>query len=145
MSRNLPVGVSKDPHQPTRPPETARTEGPWAAPNPLYGRSRIGKKTTRIVRFESGFQNISPGEPKLTELFIIKKKVDLTFQSSRTAHAQQISNASPRLKAHTFPTWILAVHHKLKFKIKGVDESKTEHEMTGYSGTITHFKSTVII
>ena len=47
----------------------------------IYGRSRIGKKTTRIVRFGSGFQNISPGEPEPTELFIIKKKkVDLTFQ-----------------------------------------------------------------
>ena len=46
---------------------------------------------------------------------------------------------------HTFPTWISAIHLKLKFKINGVDESKTEHDMTGYSGTITHFKSTIII
>ena len=46
---------------------------------------------------------------------------------------------------HTFPTWISAVHLKLKFKINSVDKSKTEHDMTGYSGTITHFKSTIII
>ena len=47
-----------------------------------YGRSRIGKKTTRIFRFGSGFQNISPGKPEPTELVIIKKKkVDLTFQT----------------------------------------------------------------
>jgi len=38
----LYLGVSKDPHQSTRLPETARTEGPRAAPNPLHGRSRIG-------------------------------------------------------------------------------------------------------
>ena len=47
----------------------------------IYGWSWIGKKTTRIVRFGSRFKNISPEEPELTELFIIKKKkVDLTFQ-----------------------------------------------------------------
>ena len=39
-----------------------------------YGQSRIGKKTTRIFRFGSGFQNISPGKPEPTELVIIKKK-----------------------------------------------------------------------
>ena len=39
-----------------------------------YSQSRIGKKTTRIIRFGSGFQNISPEEPELTELFIIKNK-----------------------------------------------------------------------
>ena len=47
--------------------------------------------------------------------------------------------------SHTILTWISAIHLKLKFKINGVDESKTEHDMTGYSGTITHSKSTVII
>ena len=31
---HLELGVSKDPHQPTRPPETARTKGPRTAPNP---------------------------------------------------------------------------------------------------------------
>ena len=46
---------------------------------------------------------------------------------------------------HTFPTWISAVHLKLKFKINGVDESKIDHNMTGYNGTITHSKSTIII
>ena len=30
----LLLGVSKDPHQPIRPSETARIEGPRAAPNP---------------------------------------------------------------------------------------------------------------
>ena len=40
---------------------------------------------------------------------------------------------------------ISAIHLKLKFKINGVDESKTEHDMTDYSDTITHSKSTVII
>ena len=29
--------------------------------------------------------------------------------------------------------------------MNGVDESKTDHDMTGYSGTKTYFKSTVII
>ena len=68
----------------------ASTDPPaWNRPNQrstggsesTYGRSRIGKKTTRIVWFGSGFQNISPGKPEPTELFIIKKKkVDLTFQ-----------------------------------------------------------------
>ena len=38
--------------------------------------------------------------------------------------------------SHTILTWISAIHLKLKFKINGVDESKTEHDMTGYSGTI---------
>ena len=99
-----------------------------------YGRSRIGKKTTRIFRFGSGFQNISPGKPKPTELVIIKKKkkrkksrIDISdsvicvaVHQNRTAHALP----SPRLKAYTFPTWTSAVHHKIKFKMNGVDEVK---------------------
>ena len=48
-----------------------------------YGRSRIGKKTTRIVRFGSGFQNISPGKPEPTALvIIIKKKSRLDISDS---------------------------------------------------------------
>ena len=40
---------------------------------PTYGRSWIEKCTTRILRFGSGFQNISSGKPEPTELVIIKK------------------------------------------------------------------------
>ena len=38
------LGVSKDPHKPTRPPETARTEGPRAAPNPATVGHGLGRK-----------------------------------------------------------------------------------------------------
>ena len=139
----------------TRINRPARTEGPRAAPNPLYGQSRIDKWKIRIVQFGFGFQNISPEKPELTELFIIfkkkKKKEDLTSVDSvhhmpRTAHAQQCQpETQSKLFPHTFPTWISAIHLKLKFKINGVDERKTEHDMTSYSGKITHSKSTVII
>ena len=62
------------------------------------------------------------------------------------AHAQQCQpETQSSFFSHTIPTWISAIHLKLKFKINGVDESKTEHDMTDYSDTITHSKSTVII
>ena len=63
-----------------------------------------------------------------------------------TAHAQQCQpETQSNFFSHTILTWISAVHLKLKFKINGVDESKIDHNMTGYNGTITHSKSTIII
>ena len=67
-SRGVQGPASPDPPARNR-PDRRSTGGSEST----YGRSRIGKKTTRIFRFGSGFQNISPGKPEPTELVIIKK------------------------------------------------------------------------
>ena len=131
--------MSSDPHQPTRPnrrstsgsESTLRSVTDWQVKNPNSSvRIRVTKYFTE--------------KPEPTELFIIiiiiKKRFDISTshaRKSRTAHAQQCQpETQSKIFPHTFPTWISAVHLKLKFKINGVDESKTEHDMTGYSGTI---------
>ena len=139
--------MSSDPHQPTRPnrrstggsESTLRSVTDWQVKNPNSSvRIRVSKYFTRETRTDRIIYNK-------------KKKEDLTSVDSvhhmpRTAHAQQCQpETQSKLFPHTFPTWISAVHLKLKFKINGVDERKTEHDMTSYGGKITHSKSTVII
>ena len=72
-----------------------------------YGRSRIGKKTTRIFRFGFGFQNISPGKPEPTELFIIKKKsrldISLSDLCSRSLEQNSPCLAQPETQSSHLP------------------------------------------
>ena len=72
---------------------------------------------------------------------------DITYQEQPmpSQHQQCQPETQSNFFSHNIATWISAVHLKLKFKINGVDESKTEHGMTDYSGIITHSKSMVII
>ena len=89
MTRGVQGPASIDPPARNRP--NRRSTGGFES---TYGRSRIGKKTTRIVRFGSGFQNISPGKPEPTELVIKKSRLDISdsvicvaVHQNRTAHA----------------------------------------------------------
>ena len=58
-----PVGVSKDPHNPTRPPETARTEGPRAAPNPPTVGHGLARKQPEFFGSDPGFKIFHPENP----------------------------------------------------------------------------------
>ena len=117
---------------------TLRLVTDWQVKNPNSSvRIRVSKYFTRETRTDWIIYNNK------------KKGFDISTSHARksgTAHAQQCQpETQSKIFPHTFLTWISIVHLKLNFKINGVDESKTEHNMTSYNGTITHSKSTVII
>ena len=59
----MKLGVSKDPHNPTRPPETARTEGPRAAPNsPTVGHG-LKSAQPEFCGSDPGFKIFHPENP----------------------------------------------------------------------------------
>ena len=59
----LQLGVSKDPHNPTRPPETARTEGPRAAPNPPTVGHGLKSAQPEFCGSDPGFKIFHPENP----------------------------------------------------------------------------------